>query len=514
MASLDLRDCLSVLEEVVNTNCIDGEPIHLNKLQCKFVAHTCILCLTQLGQNPLPARLSEEIRGTLQDLFAFFKCCTENVWLISLATCLDPQEAHILHLKNFMVCAVTSLALAQHLSNASPFLTCFLQSTSDLEKNVCYPELEAQSQTDRHDMHVLLSKQRKPEPMKQRCFPCFSKRGPPSQKCRLAAFVADKCDEVVRLSATPTDVPKGYHIASRDLDVSIRHLLGAEGASRVYEQNWLGQVVAVKEFDSSDGTFMKETSYLAGLSNPYIVKLIGWSKNEAKGTYSLVMERMQEGLHDFLSCNSPSLSVAVDIMLQISRGMQYLHFMKVIHRDLKPANVLVHPSRRKGGYLRVKLSDFGIAKFKPENMLFSTERQGTWYYRAPEVLQYADSANGEGCNIVFKKYTLKADVFSFAILCYEILAERAPDCYVNCHPREFYNRVTNNVRPQLPDSCPLLLADCIKRCWHSEPSKRPSFAELTKLLVYMRSALLAFESPTVAGLSASITNFLCEDWKE
>lgn len=142
-----------------------------------------------------------------------------------------------------------------------------------------------------------------------------------------------------------------------------------------------------------------EAAAHASLRSPFIVQLIGWSANEETNIYSLVMELMSASLDTYMASrprldSSASLEVAVDIMLQISRGMEYLHKMKVIHGDLKPSNVLVNPCKHKEGHVRVKLTDFGAAKVELDSTSYSTEKQGTAYYRAPEILACAYLTEG------------------------------------------------------------------------------------------------------------------------
>lgn len=69
-------------------------------------------------------------------------------------------------------------------------------------------------------------------------------------------------------------------------------------------------------------------------------------------------------------------------MLQILRGVNYLHSKNIIHRDIKGANILIS----KDGI--VKLADFGLARIlypKNQNMRY-TNRVVTLWYRAPELL--------------------------------------------------------------------------------------------------------------------------------
>ena len=52
---------------------------------------------------------------------------------------------------------------------------------------------------------------------------------------------------------------------------------------------------------------------------------------------------------------SLTLSEAIDIMLQLTDGMQHAHDAYIIHRDLKPQNIMIQDDGQ------IKITDFGIA---------------------------------------------------------------------------------------------------------------------------------------------------------
>ncbi len=66
------------------------------------------------------------------------------------------------------------------------------------------------------------------------------------------------------------------------------------------------------------------------------------------------------------------LAVALDMLLQIAEGMEYLHKRQRVHRDIKSTNILVNPEQdqqmAKVGYLQAKVADFGLANAKPKNV--------------------------------------------------------------------------------------------------------------------------------------------------
>eukprot|EP00984_Skeletonema_dohrnii_P013732 scaffold5718_cov112-Skeletonema_dohrnii-CCMP3373.AAC.9 len=92
--------------------------------------------------------------------------------------------------------------------------------------------------------------------------------------------------------------------------------------------------------------------------------------------------------------------------------MKYLHSQGIIFRDLKPQNV---------GFDRqntLKLLDFGLARFMPRDKsayedLHHLGGSGTLRYSAPEV-------------IFRQPYNLKADVYSFSVLLWEVMCLKKP----------------------------------------------------------------------------------------
>ena len=106
---------------------------------------------------------------------------------------------------------------------------------------------------------------------------------------------------------------------------------------------------------------------------------------------------------------SVSKSMRIKILLDIAKGIEYLHSNGILHRDIKPENVLV-TSLDENEVVNGKLTDFGSSRninLLMTNMTF-TKGIGTPVYMAPEILNR-------------EKYKKEADIFSFGVTMYETI---------------------------------------------------------------------------------------------
>jgi serine/threonine-protein kinase ULK/ATG1 len=95
--------------------------------------------------------------------------------------------------------------------------------------------------------------------------------------------------------------------------------------------------------------------------------------------------------------------------VQIAHGLDYMHAHGIIHRDLKPQNILL--SLGNDNETIIKIADFGFAKVIG-NQLTETVC-GSPLYMAPEVLGS-------------QKYNDTADLWSYGVMLYEMLAGHSP----------------------------------------------------------------------------------------
>ncbi|CAM6075970.1 unnamed protein product [Sphagnum tenellum] len=272
---------------------------------------------------------------------------------------------------------------------------------------------------------------------------------------------------------------------------------GAGASGVVYEVLWLGQSFARKKVH---GTFTHEAEILAGLSHPNIVRLFGVSTPKRDDGSSLIMELMSGDLYDCIHSRGSDqsepfeLDVALDIMLQIAEGMQYLYQKRIVHRDLKSSNILVDPvdssAMAKKGYLRVKVTDFGLAKIKAATATFSAQSEvGTTRWMAPELHTSSHIGESSHPGPNKKHHPFKADVYSYAITCSEILTGNDP--FMGEPLTGLLDKIKyTGLRPTLPDSLPPYLVSLIHRCWDADTCKRPDFSEICAELRHVKASLL------------------------
>ncbi|MCK6547376.1 serine/threonine protein kinase [Myxococcota bacterium] len=162
--------------------------------------------------------------------------------------------------------------------------------------------------------------------------------------------------------------------------------------------------------------FRREAAALASLAHPNVVSIIDQGNVDA--WWFFVMEFVDgPTLRRLLSQRTMRLSQAMDLAVQIGRGLDYAHGKGVVHRDLKPENVLLADDGINGHV--PKICDFGLADILYSNRSYvnltgSRISMGTVNYMAPEQRQDAGRVDA------------RADVFSYGVVLYEMFTGELP----------------------------------------------------------------------------------------
>jgi serine/threonine protein kinase len=172
-----------------------------------------------------------------------------------------------------------------------------------------------------------------------------------------------------------------------------------------------GALVAVKIMNpalSSDAElverFRREALSMRVLVHPNIARVFDHGQ---QGEHLFMVMELLDGrdLGTLIQKAALSLTRKIEIMIECSDGMAFVHACGVVHRDLKPANIHVTNEGR------VKIMDFGLARIADSVMTQLGTVMGSPSYMAPEI-------------VMGKKADARSDVFSMGAVFYELLSGR------------------------------------------------------------------------------------------
>jgi len=77
-------------------------------------------------------------------------------------------------------------------------------------------------------------------------------------------------------------------------------------------------------------------------------------------------------------------------------------------------------------------------------------------------------------------YSHATDVYAFGIIMWEISSEERPFHEI-VHDKQLALRIFRGLRPTITDDTPPFYQDLMQKCWHSEPTQRPTAQEIHEL---------------------------------
>lgn len=162
------------------------------------------------------------------------------------------------------------------------------------------------------------------------------------------------------------------------------------------------------------------------------------------------------------------------IATQVSAALRFLHKNGILFRDLKASNVLMWTFNQYS-LCHCKLGNSAIA-----TQLYPTGAKGlhgTKGFIAPEVLHIGWNTG----------YNEKADIFSFAMLLYQIVSRKYPFYELNEDKHLIRMALLKGDRPKLQkETCGTMayhyLIHLMKKCWDGDPQNRPCTNNLIKYL--------------------------------
>jgi len=175
-------------------------------------------------------------------------------------------------------------------------------------------------------------------------------------------------------------------------------------AIKILDAQWLKDKVIAARLE-------KETKTAASLSHANIVRIFDTGRTHEH--YYIAMEYLEDSLKDMINRN-PQVNmppeIALDIIDNIMKALDYTHLMGIYHRDIRPENIMFKPDRTP------VLADFGIARVfdPPDFRTKSHQGMETAYYLSPEQCSEQKEVDG------------RSDIYSLGVVLFEMLTGKKP----------------------------------------------------------------------------------------
>lgn len=310
----------------------------------------------------------------------------------------------------------------------------------------------------------------------------------------------------VHLSALPTSerdtlIPGGVLWS----DIAIVETLSVRPSYTLLKCVWRRQSVIVKKFigDGKDIGIHVELGILRRTKHANVISLLGWgvkpsfviyedietTVSQLQNVTAIATKAMCGESHmtrekqKFMMAKVRAMVAlpqeqALSIARQVADGLIYLHEnfhpgVRIILNSLSPESIGI----TKDG--TVKLLDFAdcvlIRRSVFEDVVFRLPIYGYNYkYRSPEQIK------GD-------MYNQKSDVFSFAVVLFQIVSGKHPARISGSYSRYMTAMVHYNERPEMDVKWGVALTQLLANCWNAEVIVRPNMVDVRISLERMRS---------------------------
>lgn len=244
----------------------------------------------------------------------------------------------------------------------------------------------------------------------------------------------------------------------------IEKKIGFGGQGEVYHVTWKGKSYALKRVKKdtiSNG--IKENQLVNKSKHPnicsYVHSTVEIIDNETYFSYFMPYYEMGD-LYKYNLKNDINTSTLLNISLQISSALEYLHKQEICHRDIKPQNIFL---KCENNMLIPVLGDFGTSKMTSDDSLLKTIC-GTLSFVPPELMEQKEY-NG-----------FQADMFSFGATLYHLVTMREDQLYLQIDKANKLKEILDSFSKHK------ILNDLILKLIKKDPKERLIASEVVRIL--------------------------------
>ncbi|XP_026544944.1 retinal guanylyl cyclase 1 [Notechis scutatus] len=184
------------------------------------------------------------------------------------------------------------------------------------------------------------------------------------------------------------------------------------------------------------------------------------------GILAVVSEHCTRGsLEDLLRNDDMKLDwmFKSSLLLDLIKGMKYLHHQEFPHGRLKSRNCVVD------GRFVLKVTDHGYNELlEAQKVVREPTKPEDRFWTAPELLRNP---------ALERKGSFRGDIYSISIIIQEVICRDAPYCMLDMSPEEIIKKVEKPpplCRPSVSiDQAPVECIQLMKECWSEQPDRRP-----------------------------------------
>jgi calcium/calmodulin-dependent protein kinase I len=270
---------------------------------------------------------------------------------------------------------------------------------------------------------------------------------------------------MIDTNSAPSDVPC---ILNNRFYVDVNPIIKEKENTAIYDvydflsPNPLVPNLVVKIVKNNMDLVSHEISIMQLLDSPDIMAPFDAIKIKELNAIAIIMPKMKTDMFNYIEYNGKLSEIqAATAFYAIARGLYHMHEKQIVHCDVKLENIFV--KRETNGIIEAILGDLDLScALERDEMI--TERKGTFYYFAPEIMNEMP-------------YSYPADVWAFAVALYYAVTERwLFDLDKNNYASQVVSGVSDN--DERFDCISPSLKSLLIRCLAVDPTQRPTFAEI------------------------------------